>query len=112
MLNPVFTLWLACDQVKLSTTCTLLRSTNVGVLVSGPSGVRPDTEMLPNRVPGTKNSRGSNVVFSVFAVASKARFHATFTTLSALARMIHLCSPTTDCVCVRVLVVHSGIAKS
>src|SRR5262249_842896 len=108
-LRPLFTLWLPDDHVKLSITCRLLRSTNVGVFVSGPSAVRPEIEMYPNRVPGTKKSFGSNVVFSMLSVASYARFHATLATFRTFARTIHLCSATTDCAFVRVSVVHSGI---
>ena len=95
--------------MKLSMTCRLFRSTNVGVFVSGPSGVRLEIAMLPRRVPGTKNSFGSNAAFSMLSVASYARFHATFATLSRFARTIHLCSATNDCDFVRVSVVHCGI---
>src|SRR2546428_8449447 len=63
--------------------CRLFRSTNVGVLVSGPIELMPDTEMFAKRVPGTKNSFGSNAIFSMLSVASKARFHATFATFNA-----------------------------
>src|SRR5215467_8279107 len=106
---PIFTFWLPRDQVKLSISCRLLRSTKVGVFVSGPSAFTPETEMLPKRVPGTKNSRGSNAIFSMLSVASYARFHATFATFSRFERTIHLYSPTNDCDCVRVSVVQNGI---
>src|SRR5712691_10609486 len=109
---PLFTLWPLRDQVKLSMSCRLLRSTNVGVFVSGPSDVRPDIEMLPNRVPGTKNSFGSKAIFSTLSVASYARFQATFATFSTFERRIHLCSATNDCDVVRVSVVQFGIGWS
>src|SRR3954465_4423093 len=105
-------LWLPRDQVTFSITWRLFRSTKVGVLVSGPMELIPDTEMLPNRVSGTKNRLGSKVGFSRLSVASKAPFHASLATFSRRGEMIHLCSPTTDCVRVRVSVVHKGIAAS
>src|SRR3989442_12157295 len=106
------TLWLACDQCKLWMICTLFRSTNRGVLVSGPIELMPDTEMFAKRVPGTKNSFGSKAIFSMLSVASKARFHATFATFNAFDASSHLCSPTNDCDLVRVSVVQNGIAVS
>src|SRR5438552_19089107 len=84
----------------------------VGVLVSGPSAFRPEIVMLPNRVPGTKNSRGSNAIFSMLSVASYARFHASFATFSRFERTIHLCSPTNDCDRVRLFVVQNGTGWS
>ena len=77
--------------------------------MSGPSGVRLEIEMFPKRVPGTKNSFGSNVMFSMLSVASYARFHATFATFNTSDRMIHLRSATNDCDLVRVSVVQYGI---
>ncbi len=96
MLTPLFTLWLAADQATLSMNCRLFRSTNVGVFVSGPSELMPETEMFAKRVPGMKNRLGSNDRFSMLSVASYALFHAAFATFSRFERMIHLCSPTND----------------
>src|SRR5262245_63344359 len=90
----------------------LFKSTKVGVFVSGPIGLIPDTDMFAKRVPGMKNSFGSKAIFSMLSVASYARFHAIFATFSRFEASTHLCSATKDQVLVRVSVVQNGIGVS
>src|SRR5262245_26441103 len=108
-LTPVLRLCDPRDQVRLSRNCQFLRSTKVGLCVSGPSDVRPVTLIVPSRVLGMKNSFGSNVSFSIDRLCSNAWFHATLTSLSSRPDRIHLCSATTDCDLVRTPAVHIGM---
>src|SRR5690349_3570309 len=105
-------LWLPFTQDRLSITCTLLRFTNVGVCVSVPRLVSPETEMLPKRVPGTKNRFESIGDLGMLSVASYAWFQATLAELIKVEEMSHLCSPTTDCVFVLMSVKNIGMGLS